>query len=325
MKVAEMLRRGAILVPLDAPDLKWALTSTFRAVSGVSDEVAEQLAADLVGGASGEIHRVHERVVVALAESDAVEKICAVIGVSPVGFTADETDAASGMSADETGAGKAGAGGAGAGDAPRDEPDSEALLVLITPRRFVSLRDQMLPTLKRFFREEERVAPILNARSADEVMRVVGFMDLDPHQSLLVEDVVEPIQYRVYPDTPYSEVVDLMIRRELQAVPVVGEDYEFLGVITTGDAMKELVSRARVESVGGSSAPARAEPTAREIMTRTVMCVSEEQSLIEAASIMVNRDVEQLPVIRAGEMVGFLTRGEVLRWLFPDTSVKQEE
>ncbi len=335
MKVAEMLRRGAILVPLDAPDLKWALTSTFRAVSGVSDEAAEQLAADLVGGASGEIHRVHERVVVALAESDAVEKICAVIGVSPVGFTADETDAASGVSADETGAekagagkagaGEAGAGGAGAGGAPRDEPDSEALLVLITPRRFVSFRDQMLPTLKRFFREAERVAPILNARSADEVMRVVGFMDLDPHQSLLVEDVVEPIQYRVYPDTPYSEVVDLMIRRELQAVPVVGEDYEFLGVITTGDAMKELVSQARVESVGGSSATARAEPTAREIMTRTVMCVSEEQSLIEAASIMVNRDVEQLPVIRAGEMVGFLTRGEVLRWLFPDTSVKQEK
>ena len=315
MKVAEMLRRGAILVPLDAPDLKWALTSTLRAVSGVSDEVAEKLAADLVGGASGEIYRVHERVVVALAESDAVEKICAVIGVSPVGFMADETDAASGVRAAE----------AGGGGAPRGEPDSEALLVLITPRQFVSMRDQMLPPLKRFFREEGRVEPILNARSADDVVRVAGFMDLDPHQSLLVEDVVEPIQYRVYPDTPYSEVVDLMVRRELQAVPVVGEDYEFLGVITSGDAMKELVSQARVESVGGSSATGRDEPTAREIMTRTVMCVSEEQSLIEAASIMVNRDIEQLPVIREGEVVGFLTRREVLRWLYPGTSVKPEE
>jgi CBS domain-containing protein len=149
-------------------------------------------------------------------------------------------------------------------------------------------------------------------------------MDLDPQRSLLVEDMVEPIQYRVYPDTPYSEVVDLMVRRELQAVPVVGEDYEFLGVVTTGTAMDELVSRARAES-GGGHAAARGEPTAREVMTRTVMCVSEDQSLIEAASIMVNRDVEQLPVIRDGEMVGFLTRGEVLRWLFSGTSFKQEE
>ena len=177
----------------------------------------------------------------------------------------------------------------------------------------------MLPTLKRFFREEARVAPLLGARSADSVVRVAGFMDLDPHRSLLVEDVVEPVQYRVYPDTPYSEVADLMVRRELQAVPVVGEDYEFLGVITTGEALEELVSQARIESVGGSSAAARPEPTAREIMTRTVMCVSEEQSLIEAASIMVNRNVEQLPVIREGEVVGLLTRKEVLRWLFPDT------
>ena len=313
MKIIEMLRRGAILVPLDAPDLKWALTSAFRAVTRVSDEDAKKLAADLVEGVSGEVHRVHERVVVALAESDTVEEISAVLGVSPVRFTAEGTEAASGS----------GLAQAGAGGAPRPGAESEIVLVMVTPRRFISLRDRVLPTLKRFFREEEGVTPLLKARSAAAVLRVAGFMDLDPHRSLLVEDVVEPIQYRVYPDTPYSEVADLMVRRGLQAVPVVGEEYEFLGVITTGEALNELVSQARVESVGGGSAPALAEPTAREIMTRTVMCVSEEQSLIEAASIMVNRNVEQLPVIRDGEMVGLLTRGEVLRWLFPDTSFKE--
>ncbi len=313
MKIVEMLRRGAILVPLDAPDLKWALTSALRAVTGVSDEDAKSSAADLVGGGSGEIHRVHERVVLAFAESDAVEEISAVLGVSPVRFTAEGTEAASGL----------GPAQAGAGGAPQPGTGSEILLVMVTPRRFTSLRDRVLPTLKRFFREEEGVTRLLKARSADGVLSVTGFMDLDPHRSLLVEDVVEPIQYRVYPDTPYSEVADLMVRRGLQAVPVVGEEYEFLGVITTGEALNELVSQARVESVGGGSAPARAEPTAREIMTRTVMCVSEEQSLIEAASIMVNRNVEQLPVIRDGEMVGLLTRGEVLRWLFPDTSFKE--
>ena len=313
MKIVEMLRRGAILVPLDAPDLKWALTSAFRAITGLSDEDANKLAADLVGGVSGEIHRVHERVVVALAESDAVEEISAVFGVSPARFTVEATEAPSGVGLSEV----------GAGGAPRPETGSEIVLVMITPRHFSSLKDRVLPTLKRFFREDESVTPLLKVRSAEGVLRVAGFMELDPHRSLLVEDVVEPIQYRVYPDTPYSEVADLMVRRGLQAVPVVGEGYGFLGVITTGEALNELVSQARVESVGGSSASAREEPTAREIMTRTVMCISEEQSLIEAASIMVNRDVEQLPVIREGEVVGLLTRGEVLQWLFSDTSFKE--
>jgi CBS domain-containing protein len=269
---------------------------------------------------------------VALAESDAVTETCAVIGVSPTGYTALGARAAvpSGSSPDDAdGSGDTGvdtgSGEARSKEAGSVEAGSEMVLLLVTPRNLASLRDRTLPALKRFFREEEGVAPLLNARSADGISRASAFMDFDPHGSLLVEDVVEPVKYRVYPDTPYSEVADLMVRRELQAVPVVGEDYEFLGVITTGDAMEELVSRARVESVGGSSAIARTELTAREIMTRTVMCVSEEQSLIEAASIMVNRNVEQLPVIREGEMVGLLTRREVLRWLFPETSFKQEE
>ena len=315
MKIIEMLRGGAILVPLDAPDLKWALTSAFRAVTGVSDEGAKKLAADVAGGGAGEIHRVHEHVIVALAESDAVGEISAVIGVSPAGFTAEGTGAASSVGLADT----------SARGSPRSGAGSEIVLLFVTPRRVVSLRDRLLPTVKRFLREGARVAPLLNARSAADVSRVTAFMDLDPQGSLLVEDVVEPIQYRVYPDTPYSEVADLMVRRELQAVPVVGENYEFLGVITAAEAMNELVSQARAESVGGGSATAPPEPTAREIMTRTVMCISEEQSLIEAASIMVNRDVEQLPVIREGEMVGLLTRGEVLRWLLPDTSFKHAE
>ncbi len=309
-----MLRGGAILVPLDAPDLQWALTNTLRAVPAVSDESAMKIAEDLLERVSGEIHRVHPRVAVALVESEAVGDMCAAIGVAPTGFSGDEAEPDTGVSI------------SGEGSTGASESGAEALLILVTSGRFVSMRDRMLPTLKRFFREEERVAPLLNAGSADAVRRVSGLMDLELHQSLLVEDVVEPVQYRVYPDTPYSEVTDLMIRRDLDALPVVGKNYEFLGIITTGDAMKEVLSQARVEErVGGGSSASPKEPTAREIMTRSVMCISEEQSLMEAASIMVNRDVEQLPVIREGEMVGFLTRGEVLRRIFPTTSLNQEE
>ncbi|SVB05754.1 uncharacterized protein METZ01_LOCUS158608 [marine metagenome] len=135
-------------------------------------------------------------------------------------------------------------------------------------------------------------------------------------QSFLVEDLVEPLQYRVYPETPFAEVVDLMVRRDLHSVPVVGEDYEFLGIITTRDAMKEVLSIRR-KGTGGEAMPldSQQESTAREVMTRSVMCVSREHSLMEAASIMTNHDTERLPVTSEGELVGFLTRGEVLRAL----------
>lgn len=135
---------------------------------------------------------------------------------------------------------------------------------------------------------------------------------MDP-SSLLVSDAFTPVSYRIFPDTPLREVVDLIVRRGLRAVPVVGDQYEVLGVITAGDALVHLLPR-------GRSLPTEAEPgaslRARDVMTRSVLCLSGEAPLIEAAHVMVSRNVDELPVVRAGELVGFLTREAILRVLF---------
>jgi CBS domain-containing protein len=130
------------------------------------------------------------------------------------------------------------------------------------------------------------------------------------NDDLLVQDALTSVSYRVYPDTPFAEILDLMVRRRLHAVPVVGEDYEVLGIITTGDALQTVLRRSR----GGSSGEGKHGEglVARDVMTRTVLCVSEDQRLTEAAQMMANRDVEQLPVVRDGALVGFLTRDSVL-------------
>ena len=125
---------------------------------------------------------------------------------------------------------------------------------------------------------------------------------------LLVEDALKPGHYRVFPDTPLAEVVDLMVRSEVRALPVVGEQYEVLGIITSGDALDRVLN----ERPG---APGRELLLARDVMTRAVLCVSEHQLLVEAANTMVNRDVEQLPVVRDGQFIGFVTRDTILRTL----------
>jgi CBS domain-containing protein len=136
-------------------------------------------------------------------------------------------------------------------------------------------------------------------------------------EELRVEHAVSTFGYRIYPDTPFLEVLDLMIRRGLHAVPVVGEDYEVLGIITTGDALDTLLKGGGARAGGKGSEGEKL--VARDVMTRTVLCVSEDQLLTEAAQMMANRDVEQLPVVRDGALVGFLTRDSVLRSLRGET------
>jgi len=53
----------------------------------------------------------------------------------------------------------------------------------------------------------------------------------------------------------------------------------------------------------------------REVMTRQVLCVSPDQPLAEVASLMTNKDVDRVPVVRDGMLVGFLTRGDIVRKL----------
>ena len=139
-------------------------------------------------------------------------------------------------------------------------------------------------------------------------------------EALLVASVVAPIHYRVYPDTPLSEIVELMVRRGVRAVPVVGESSQVLGIITAGDALGHALR----DRVGSETSGERTTLAARDIMTRAVLCVSETQHLLEAAQMLVHRDVEQLPVVREGRLVGLLTRDAILRALHPSSQVVEE-
>jgi CBS domain-containing protein len=200
-------------------------------------------------------------------------------------------------------------------DATRSPSTARALILLLTPRRLDLFRDRIVPALSRALKDEARTARLLAAGSPMEVRAFKELMGVELQDRFLVEDALTPLQYRIYPDTPLLEVVDLMVRRGLRAVPVVGESYQVLGVITVGDALRHMLPRVRGGEEGAGAASAK-ELSARDVMTRTVMCVSENQSLIEAANLMINRDVEELPVVREGELIGFLTRDAILKVLF---------
>jgi CBS domain-containing protein len=50
-------------------------------------------------------------------------------------------------------------------------------------------------------------------------------------------------------------------------------------------------------------------------MDRTVLCISEDQTLADVATMMLNRNIERFPVVSEGKLVGFLDRGDIVRRL----------
>jgi CBS domain-containing protein len=136
-----------------------------------------------------------------------------------------------------------------------------------------------------------------------------------PREKTKVADVMTHRVPVLSPDSPVREAVDVMVRERVRAIPVVGEKHEVLGIVSEGDVMRALLPQ--IPRTADPDAPP--DPGAlkvRDIMTRSVLCISGEMGLDEAAHMMMNKDVEQLPVVSEGRLTGFLTRGEIIRKLF---------
>ena len=53
----------------------------------------------------------------------------------------------------------------------------------------------------------------------------------------------------------------------------------------------------------------------RDVMERTVMCLAEDQTIADVAALMLSKELDRFPVTRDGALVGFLTRGDIVRKL----------
>jgi len=282
MRLSELFEDTWAVLPLVSDDLAGALQEILgrAAAAGALDSAqAAKLARDLAFGAQGEVVRLNQDTVAVLGSLEGLDRLSWTVGVAPHELRVS----AEGLPEPAT---------------------AKAVVLALVPGRLSGLRQDLLPILSRALR-------VLGARSWEEVLAVSELAEAEFHPRLRVEDALVPVRHRVYPETPLEEVVDLMVSRGVHAVPVVGQRYEVLGILTSGDALAY-----RLQS-GGPGAERRgrsdfAPRSARDFMTRTVLCVSEEQSLVEAAHMMVNRDVEQLPVVRDGELVGFVTRDSIL-------------
>ncbi len=295
MRIGEFLAEDGVLATLEVQTFEEVLLYLLEGLSGgegppeaVADpEVRLKWARDLAFGSRGEIARFHDDVVLVGTEIEGVAE-----AELRVALLRDPVEV--------TGEG-------------REEPATARLIFfVVAPRRLSSVLARVAPVLRRIASTDLLREALLDADSPEEVREVRGFLDVEIPKDFVVQSALEPVTWRVYPETPIREVLDLMARRRLHAVPVVGDEYEVLGIITSGDALGYLVPRART----GSLEEAASDGLARDIMSRSVLCVTEEQPLRDVAAQLVNRDVEQMPVVREGELIGFVTRDTVLRTLF---------
>jgi CBS domain-containing protein/mannitol/fructose-specific phosphotransferase system IIA component (Ntr-type) len=290
MQLLELLPREHIVAPLRATRLAAALTELLDRLDeagAITD--ADSLAETLAGPRGRDIVAAGPDVVLPHYRTGAVDELQVALGVAPRGLDAADL---------------------GLDVQPR------IVALVLAPTDAATLYLQAISALARLLHDPAVLERLLAASSPDEVLAAADLSALRLQPRLTVRDIMIHGVPSVSPSTSVRDAVDLMIRRRIRALPVVGEKQEVLGVISEWDLMRGLlpqIPRAGQES-GGSAIPESLR--VKDVMSRSVLCISEELGLEEAANMMINKDVEQFPVTSEGKLTGFLTRGDIIRKLF---------
>jgi CBS domain-containing protein/mannitol/fructose-specific phosphotransferase system IIA component (Ntr-type) len=288
--LSDVLRPARLRLPLEASTL---------ADAGL--ELAQCLADDLV---LLNLDRLRERVeearpedIVGLADrafilhyrSDAMRELAVAIGVAPRALCRGLDD---------------------------DEMQCARLVVLVAaPPTQMAKHLQVVSAIARVLAKPAHVSALLQVANAAAFVSAAPWQVEIPAQ-LTVRDLMTERPRTVGPDAPLRSAVLDMLRAGVGGLPVVDEENRVLGMLSERELLRDLLSHYLPRAGGVASLPpAAARRTVRDIMTRQVLCVAPEQPLAEVASLLLNKDVDRVPVVKEDRLVGFLTRGDIVRKL----------
>lgn len=151
--------------------------------------------------------------------------------------------------------------------------------------------------------------------------------------SMKVAEVMTREVATVSPEMPLRDVAALLTARRISGIPVRDEEGNLLGVVSESDILRQ-------EQGGPSERPGllawlfddgefdRAgfgARTAGEAMTSPARTVKPSTEVAAAARIMVEEKIKRLPVVIGGELVGIVTRADLVRaYHRPDHEIAAE-
>ncbi len=122
----------------------------------------------------------------------------------------------------------------------------------------------------------------------------------DAFSDFTVADLMSEEVIAVKQDITIQELLELMIKEKHTGYPVINEEGELIGCVTMEDTDKIEIKDKERQSI-------------KEIMTCEVITAKPDEPLFDAFIKMSKADIGRLVVMEQGEMVGILTRSDIMK------------
>lgn len=129
-------------------------------------------------------------------------------------------------------------------------------------------------------------------------------LESPPRASELMQQRLQPVP----PEMSLREATQFLIDQGLSSAPVVKEQdgkQQLVGFLSERDCLSAITQ----QSYFGDSAPPQ---TVATVMKKAPLCVADDTDVFALASIFIHHGFRQLPVTEDGELLGVVTRRDVL-------------
>ncbi len=139
-------------------------------------------------------------------------------------------------------------------------------------------------------------------------------------------DIMDAPGPSVTPETPVVEAVRKMLEHKVSGLPVIDEEGRLVGMITEGDLLRRSELGTERKLTGFAAVQAGAQKLAEEfvrahaqtigdVMTKEPMSVDEDTRIAAIVTLIEERHVHLIPVVRGGSLIGMIGRPCLLRAL----------
>ncbi|MCR4437153.1 MAG: CBS domain-containing protein [Clostridiales bacterium] len=141
------------------------------------------------------------------------------------------------------------------------------------------------------------------------------------------KDIMSADVFTVKKDTSVGEIAHLLTEKNISGVPVVDDRGAVVGMVTQRDLLyKDVEPRfpAVAQILGGTlflqgaahyneELRKLAAVKAEDLMTKRVFTVEEDTEVKRVAELMVEREINRVPVTRNGKLTGIISRADIVR------------
>lgn len=129
-----------------------------------------------------------------------------------------------------------------------------------------------------------------------------------------------------------KEIALNLAQHRISGLPVLTEDGDLVGIVTEGDLLRRKITPRIPDYINILGAviyfhgvdrynedfKKLLAQKAEDIMTADVVTAEEDTDVSDVASMMLDHDIKQIPVVKGSKMIGMITRADIVRLLAMD-------